>query len=132
MKKIIIIILLFICNYSFSQENYKNKNFTTEEIHNFLKEKYSIEEINEMKVKNSELYNFYCKSFKEGIILVKNYKERYKDKEITTTKLNVTLNDNEIFNYLKYNIQPTEFHQYFSINNDNTLVIIKGKSSLKN
>jgi hypothetical protein len=132
MKKIIIIILLFICNYSFSQENYKNKNFTTDEIHNFLKEKYSIEEINEMKVKNSELYNFYCKSFKEGIILVKNYKERYKDKEITTTKLNVTLNDNEIFNYLKYNIQPTENHQYFSINNDSTLVIIKGKSTLKN
>jgi hypothetical protein len=122
MKKII---LFLICSYSFiafSQEN--------SEVDDFLSVKYSKKEIKELKKQTPQLYQEYILSFSSGIEIME-YNGKLKEKGNKFKILDITLQEGEKFNYLKYNIDIKKETQYFLINNGNKLVSIKGFSIIK-
>lgn len=121
--KIAIAVFCLFANYSFSQNSM--------DIDQILLEKYSQNDLKNLKENNSELFSLYQKSFLNGVTILK-YDDKQKEKGNTYPIKEIIINESEPFNYLKYGFDLLEDSQYFLVNNGSILVIIRGTRVLKN
>ena len=115
MKAQLLVVILFISNFIFSQ--------TSMDFYERLLERFTVEELTEMKNNNPDQLKIheYCLDnayYFTDIPIGKPYKERI------TSEVNI--DDIENFNFFKLDITPLENdYQYFSVKNKNVLLVVK-------